>query len=90
MESRDGQDVLQPVVVPASGPSWKRRWLPRLIVWAVVLGLLAIFIAQNFDTVDVHLFLWDVSLELAWALLIAAGLGFVLGLLLPLLRRTER
>ena len=87
MESRGGEDFLEPIEIPSTEPSWKRRWMPRLILWAVALLLLAIFIAQNFDRVKVHLIAWNVTLPLAWALLIASALGFVLGLLVPRLRR---
>jgi uncharacterized integral membrane protein len=87
MESERGQDFNEAPELPSAGPSWKRRWVPWLILWAIVLGLLAVFVAQNSEQVEVRLIAWDVNLRMAWALLIASALGFVLGLLLPWLRR---
>ncbi len=52
-----------------------------------VAGILIAFIALNGDTVEVDLVVATAELRLAWALLIAAGLGFLVGFLLPRLRR---
>ena len=54
---------------------------------ATVLVLLVLFIAENFVVVEVRIITRQVEIRLAWALLIAAGLGIVLGLLLPRLWR---
>lgn len=59
----------------------------RLMVWAVALALLVLFVAENFIVVEVRLIFWRTSTRLAWALLIAAVLGFLTGWLLPRLRR---
>ncbi len=64
-----------------------QRSTTRLVVWAVALTLLAIFIAQNFVMVEVRVLFWRADLRLAYALLGAGVLGFVLGWLLPRLRR---
>jgi uncharacterized integral membrane protein len=65
----------------------QRSWTARLIAFAVVAMLLVGFVAQNFVTVEVRLLLWRVESRLAWALLLAGALGFILGLLAPRLRR---
>ena len=62
-------------------------WTPRLVAWALALALLVLFVAENFEVVEVRLIVWRTEARLAWALLIAGALGFVLGLLLPRLRR---
>jgi uncharacterized integral membrane protein len=62
-------------------------WRPKLIAAAIVLALLLIFTLANATTVKVQFVFAHVETRLAWALLIAAALGFVLGLLLPRLRR---
>ncbi|HVL24902.1 MAG TPA: hypothetical protein VM450_12515 [Thermomicrobiales bacterium] len=59
------------------------NWTFRLVVLATVLVLLVLFIAENFVVVEVRIITRQVEIRLAWALLIAAGLGIVLGLLLP-------
>lgn len=64
-----------------------QRSTARFVVWAVALALLVIFIAQNFVLVEVRLLFWRVDIRLAYALLGAGVLGFVLGWLLPRLRR---
>lgn len=65
----------------------RRNWTFRLIVWALVVAILALFIAENFNIVEVRLIVIRVEIRLAWALLLASGLGFVAGLLVPRLRR---
>ena len=76
-----------PIEAPDTASSWQRRWTPRLIIWAILLGLLVVFIVQNFEHVEVRMIAWDVDLRLAWAFLISGVVGFLLGLLLPRLRR---
>lgn len=59
----------------------------RLIGLAVVAVVLIVFIAQNYDDVPVD-FLWVTRrMKLAWALLLSAALGFVLGLVAPRFRK---
>jgi uncharacterized integral membrane protein len=57
----------------------RRNWTVRLIVLAVVLALLVVFVAENFSEVEVRLFVTKERTRLAWALLIASTLGFVIG-----------
>jgi uncharacterized integral membrane protein len=77
----------EPVIVPPSGPGWARRNAAQLIAWAIVLAALIVFVVQNDEQVEVRIISWDVDLRLAWALLISAGLGVVLGWLFARLRR---
>ncbi|GAB4332545.1 MAG: hypothetical protein Kow0010_18530 [Dehalococcoidia bacterium] len=65
----------------------RRDWTARLVTLALVLVLLVAFIAQNFETVEVRVLLFDAEVRLAYALLFAAALGFGVGLLFPRLRR---
>ncbi len=66
-----------------------RHWIGtvRLVAWAVVLALLVLFVAENFAPVEVRLIAWEREIRLAWALLIAGALGYVLGWLRPHFRR---
>jgi uncharacterized integral membrane protein len=64
-----------------------RRWTPRLVIAAVLLALLAIFIAQNYVTVEVRILFWSTEMRLAWTLLLATLIGIVVGWLLPRRRR---
>ena len=64
-----------------------RRWTLRLVVTAVLLALLATFIAQNYETVEVRVLFWSTDMRLAWTVLLAALGGIVVGWLLPRLRR---
>jgi uncharacterized integral membrane protein len=57
----------------------RRSWTVRLLVLAVVLALLAAFVAENFSEVEVRLVVTKERTRLAWALLIASVLGFVVG-----------
>ena len=61
--------------------SRQRNWTARLVLFAVVLLALVVFVAQNFNVVEVRFLVWQPELRLGWALIIAGGLGFVLGLL---------
>jgi len=60
---------------------------PRLVTLAVALLLLALFVAENFEVVEVRLLVTERRTRLAWALLIAAALGFVCGMTTEKLRR---
>ena len=52
---------------------------PRLVGLGLVVVVLGVFVATNFEQVQVQ-FLWaEVETQLAVALLVAAVLGFVLG-----------
>jgi len=53
----------------------------------VALLALTVFIAENFERVEVRLFVTERQTRLAWALLIAAAIGFVAGVLVTKLRR---
>lgn len=86
MERQEGPRVSSVIVAPVEA-SWLRRNAPHLAVWAVLLLLLLLFVVQNDDRVRVRLIAWDVHLRLAWALLIAAALGIVIGWFLSKLRR---
>jgi uncharacterized integral membrane protein len=57
----------------------------------VLIGiLLLLFILLNYDVVELRLLFWSPALRLAWALLIAAFLGFVAGWLVPKLPSRRR
>lgn len=66
------------------------RPTPKLIVSIVLLALLAIFIVQNAQEVDVDLLFWDVRMRLAFALLLAALGGMIIGWLVPRFRSGSR
>ena len=66
----------------------ERSWTRRLIGPGIVLGILLLFILLNFDDVEVSLLVISPEMPLGLALLIAAGLGFVAGLLFPRFRRS--
>ncbi len=68
-------------------PKVNRSWTLRLVAAAVVLALLAAFIAQNYVTVEVRVLFWSTDIRLAWTVLLAALGGIVVGWLLPRLRR---
>ena len=63
-----------------------RRML-ALVATAVLLGLLTLFVADNFVLVNVRIIAIDIPMRLAWALLIQAVGGFALGYLISHLRR---
>ena len=60
-------------------------WI-RLVVVAVALILLLVFIVQNSGVVEIQFIFGSLTTRLVWALLLAAGLGFLIGLLLPRMR----
>ena len=70
-------------------PGEKRSgtWTARLVLAAAAMGLLVLFIAENFVRVEVRLILVRVETRLAWALLLAGLLGLIAGVLIPRLRR---
>jgi uncharacterized integral membrane protein len=61
----------------------------RFYITIVVIVLAAIFILQNTQKVEVKFFFSTSNLPLIFALLLAAVLGFVIGLALPRFRRPK-
>lgn len=66
-----------------TGPKW------RTYLWVAALVLAAIFILQNSQKVKVQFFFSETDTPLIFALLLAVGLGFVIGLALPRFRRHD-
>lgn len=66
---------------------WKTwRWTIILALIAIFFTLLTYFVAANFVMVETRLFVFTLNIRLAWALLYASALGFVIGLLVARLR----
>lgn len=84
----------RPVQQPAAAaPAPRRRgfWEQVRLGLLVATGiLLLLFIILNYEEVKVRLLFWNPELRLAWALLIAAFLGFVAGWLVPKLPSRRR
>jgi uncharacterized integral membrane protein len=70
--------------VPTSGGRGARFWL---IVVLAALGV--IFAAVNFQKVSIDFIVGEANAPLVVALLISGGIGFVIGLALPRLRRRD-
>jgi uncharacterized integral membrane protein len=70
--------------VPRSGGRGARFW--AIVVLA---GLAVIFAAVNFQKVKIDFIVGEANAPLVVALLISGGLGFVIGLALPRLRRRD-
>ena len=85
---RDTGMARQPVqpVQPAQPVRERSPWTPRLIAWTVILFLLLLIALQNLATIEVRLLFWTYDVQIAWALLIAAFLGYILGWLRPRFR----
>lgn len=66
----------------ASSGASGRRISPRQIVALVIAALVVIFIVQNREPVDVRLFTLTVTAALWLLLVIMAGLGVIIGMLL--------
>ena len=70
------------------------RWQPRLYVRLIVLGLLVAyaiaFILENRTQVTIHFVLWTATVSLVWVILLALGVGLLLGILLAQLERRRR
>jgi uncharacterized integral membrane protein len=64
-------------------PSGQRRWTFWLVIAAVVLALIASFVTQNYETVEVRLLFWRINVRLAWAVILAWLIGVLMGWLLP-------
>lgn len=72
-------------------PSGQRRWTLWLVIAAVVLALIAIFVTQNYETVEVRLLFWSIEMRLAWAIVLAWLIGVIVGWVVPRrLRRSTR
>ncbi len=63
------------------------NWRMRAAVFAVILIALLVFIAENWLTVEVRFLFAKTETRLAWALIVAALLGYAAGWLTPKLRR---
>jgi uncharacterized integral membrane protein len=61
----------------------------RFYITVIVIVLAAIFILQNTQKVDVKFFFSTTNIPLVFALLLAALLGFIVGLALPRFRRHD-
>ena len=59
----------------------------RLVIWSVILIVLLAFIVQNLDYVELRVLNWERRVRLAWVLLVAGILGYILGWLRPRFRR---
>jgi RsiW-degrading membrane proteinase PrsW (M82 family) len=71
-----------------SVPPWQSwQWVVRLALIAVFFTLLTVFVAENFIVVKLHFIIFKLETRLAWSLLLAAALGFSIGLLTARLRR---
>lgn len=82
---------IQQVTAPAPPPRRRGFWAQVRLTLLVVTGVvLLLFILLNYDEVKVRLLFWSPVLRLAWALLIAAFLGFVAGWLVPKLPSRRR
>jgi uncharacterized integral membrane protein len=70
----------QPATTP---PPQRSIWTTiRYIITAIIIVLLIIFIIDNYNDVRVHFVFWTVTIQLAWALVVAALLGAIAGWLL--------
>jgi len=72
--------------VPTPEPSFLQRHALMLGLAAVLAIILILFIVLNDQKVEVDLIVATAQLRLAWALLIAAAAGFLIGYILPRLR----
>jgi uncharacterized integral membrane protein len=59
---------------------------PRFIIGVLLIIALIIFVLANTEEVNVDFVVFDAEMALAWALLIAAGLGFIAGVAFAWLR----
>jgi uncharacterized integral membrane protein len=77
-----------------SGPSRRTlltyRRLTILLAIAVGLGLLALFVADNYVLVGIRLMNLRLEMRLAWALMLSFIVGGVVGYLVGWLRRPRR
>jgi lipopolysaccharide assembly protein A len=68
----------------------RRRISPRLVIALVVMALVAIFIAQNRDTVRIQLFAISLTSPLWLLLVVMVVIGVLFGYLLGRRRATRR
>ena len=72
----------------------QEQWQPRLYVRLVLLILLAAyaiaFILENRKSVPLHFVFATANVSLVWLILLALGVGFVVGVLLSQLERRRR
>lgn len=73
------------IIMSLQWQSW--RWTIKLALIAVAFTLLTIFVADNFVMVETRFVFWSLETRLAWSLLVAAGMGFWIGVLVSRLRR---
>jgi uncharacterized integral membrane protein len=70
------------------------RWQPRLYLRLIVFGLLVAwviaFVLENRTQVNVHFVLATARVSLVWVILLALGVGLLLGILLAQLERRRR
>lgn len=70
---------------------YRREGLGGTAVTLIVVGvLLLVFVLQNMEDANVDFLFWETDISIGLALLIAAGLGFVLGWGFAWLRRRAR
>lgn len=55
------------------------RTIPQLAVQITALVLLIVFVFQNTNKVEIDFIFWTINTRLIWALIAAAGLGFLVG-----------
>ena len=63
------------------------RMLLALVASAMFLGLLVLFVADNFVLIEVRLVVTRVQMRLAWALIVAFLAGVAFGVAISRLRR---
>ncbi|MDX1514448.1 MAG: LapA family protein [Gammaproteobacteria bacterium] len=60
-----------------------------VIAWIIAIGLL-VFMAQNYETVQISLLLWTVELPRAVMILLVFAAGILVGWLVSTVRRMEK
>jgi uncharacterized integral membrane protein len=75
---------------PPTPTSTRTHRSARFYIWIAVIVIAAVFILQNTQHVDVKFFFSTTNIPLIFALLLAAVLGFIIGLALPRFARRDR
>jgi uncharacterized integral membrane protein len=70
-------------------PRASHRRGARFYIWVAVIVVTGVFILQNSQKVDVKFLFSTTNIPLIFALLLAAVLGFIIGLALPRFRRHD-
>jgi uncharacterized integral membrane protein len=70
-------------------PRSSHRRSVRFYIWVAVIVVTAVFIFQNSQKVDVKFLFSTTNIPLIFALLLAAVLGFIIGLALPRFRKHD-